>query len=360
MTAGLSAFMRAMVSANGSFGTTGRNDVGGSAAAAGRMNCSDSENTPKNGAFIAAAASALFVPGGAPLRFLGRALTLLQNVCCEPSKMHDKARGESRGAKEAGTRPTGIIHAKSGGMPTSTRTRRRAQPKQRQPVPPFPKQHLQPPGLEAALDPLPRFKAPAYRAAKKLAGRNALITGGDSGIGRAVAVLFAREGARVAISYLPEEESDARLTKREVEKVGGKCFLLPGDLTRRSFCDELIEQAVDRLGSLEVLVCNAAHQIRKERPEDVTDEEFDTTFRTNIYAYFWLVRAALPRLARGSCIIATSSETGILGSPKLLDYSATKGAINAFTKALAVNLIPRGIRVNAVAPGPSVDAAEPC
>jgi len=223
---------------------------------------------------------------------------------------------------------------------------------QNEPQPPFPRQHLEKPGLESELTPRPQYQAPLYRAAGKLQGKAAIITGGDSGIGRAVAVLYAREGADVAIVYLPAEQSDADETRKAVEAEGRKCVLIPGDLCDPAFCKEVVERTVRELGQLDVLVCNAAHQNRKESLDEVTDEEWDRTFKTNIYAYFRLTRAALPHLKPGSAILATSSETGLMGNKTLPDYSATKGAINAFTKALAQNLIEKGIRVNAVAPGP--------
>jgi len=222
----------------------------------------------------------------------------------------------------------------------------------REPRPPFPPQHQDSPGLESKLEPKPRYKAEAYKAAGKLKGKVALITGGDSGIGRAVATLFAREGASVAINYLAEEQEDAETTEREVRKHGVECLLLPGDLTKPGLCDELVENTVQRFGKLDVLVSNAAYQRRKDSLDDLTDEELEHTFETNIFGYIRLARAALRHMNPGSAIIATSSETGILGSEKLPDYSATKGAINAFTKTLAQSLIERGIRVNAVAPGP--------
>ncbi len=223
---------------------------------------------------------------------------------------------------------------------------------QNEPKPPFPRQHLDRPGIESELEPRPRYQAPLYRAAGKLQGKTALITGGDSGIGRAVAVLYAREGADVAITYLPQEQSDAEETKRAVEAQGRQCVLIAGDLCDPAFCREAVERTVRELGKLDILVSNAAHQNRKQGLEEVTDEEWDRTFQTNIHAYFRLARAALPHLKPGAAIIATSSETGLMGNKLLLDYSATKGAINAFTKALAQNLVQKGIRVNAVAPGP--------
>jgi NAD(P)-dependent dehydrogenase (short-subunit alcohol dehydrogenase family) len=221
-----------------------------------------------------------------------------------------------------------------------------------QPKPPFAKQHQDPPGQESELDPKPRYQARRYKAAGKLEGKAALVTGGDSGIGRAVAVLFAREGADVAISYLPEEEKDARETQRAIEAEGRRCLLLPGDVTSRRQCEAIVEDTVKELGALDILVPNAAHQTRKKTVEDVTDEEFDRTFKTNIYAYFWLARAALKHMKPGGAIVASSSVTGLMGSKELPDYSATKGAINAFTKTLAMEYLEKGIRVNAVAPGP--------
>lgn len=222
----------------------------------------------------------------------------------------------------------------------------------REPKPPFAKQHQKAPGLESALTPRPRYRALKYKAAGKLKGRVALITGGDSGIGRAVAVLFAREGANIAISFLPQEHSDALTTQRAVKSHGRKCLLIPGNLTSTEMCDSAVVQTVDHFGKIDILVSNAAHQTRKKTLDEVTDEEFDLTFRTNMYAYFRLTRAALRYMKSGSAIIVTSSETATFGSKFLPDYSSTKGAINAYTKSLAVLLIDRGIRVNAVAPGP--------
>jgi len=222
----------------------------------------------------------------------------------------------------------------------------------REPTPPFPKQHQQAPGLESKLSPRPRYEASSYKPAGKLEGKVALVTGGDSGIGRAVAVLYAREGADVAINYLPAEQSDADETKAAIEREGRRCLLLPGDLTEASLCEDLVDQTVSELGKLDILVSNAAHQNRKDELADLTDEELDTTFRTNVYAYIRLARAALEHMERGGVILVTSSETGILGSRKLPDYSATKGAINAFTKSLAQDVVEKGIRVNAIAPGP--------
>jgi NAD(P)-dependent dehydrogenase (short-subunit alcohol dehydrogenase family) len=223
---------------------------------------------------------------------------------------------------------------------------------QNEPKLPFPSQHQEQPGIESKLTPRPRWEAARYRAAGKLDGKVALITGGDSGIGRAVAFLYAREGADVAINYLPEEEQDAVEVKRSVEAVGRRCLTLPLDLTRANACAQIVDKTVKEFGRLDILVSNAAYQTRKESVADVTEDELDRTMKTNVYSYFRLVKAALPHLKPGAAIIATSSVTGIFGSKQLPDYSATKGAINAFTKALSMELLERGIRVNAIAPGP--------
>jgi NAD(P)-dependent dehydrogenase (short-subunit alcohol dehydrogenase family) len=223
---------------------------------------------------------------------------------------------------------------------------------QSEPTPPFPKQKLDKPGIEAELEPRPKYQAPRYKPAEKLLGKVALVTGGDSGIGRAVAVLYAREGADVAITALPAEKVDSDETRRAIEAEGRRCIVIEGDLTEADACIQAVERTVAELGQLDILVHNAGYQNRKESLEDVSDEEWDRTFRTNIYAYYRLVKAALPHLGPGSAIIATGSETGIQGASKLFDYSATKGAIHAFTKTLAQDLLERGIRVNCVAPGP--------
>jgi NAD(P)-dependent dehydrogenase (short-subunit alcohol dehydrogenase family) len=215
----------------------------------------------------------------------------------------------------------------------------------------FAKQKQSPPGLESELEPRPRYEAPRYKAAGKLDGQAALITGGDSGIGRAVAVLYAREGADVAIVYLPEEQQDAEETRKAVEAEGRRCELYAGDLTDPKFCDEVVDRAAKHFGRLDILVSNAAQQSRKKL-EKLDDADLERTFETNFYAYVRLARAALRHMKPGASIIATSSVTGILGSKMLPDYSATKGAINAFTKSLAQQLVERQIRVNVVAPGP--------
>lgn len=223
---------------------------------------------------------------------------------------------------------------------------------QNEPTPPFPEEKLEPPGLESEMETRPRYLAPLYKAAGKLFGKRALITGGDSGIGRAVAILYAREGADVAITYLPVEQVDAEEAKLQIEYLGQKCVLIPGDVGDEAFCREAVETTVKILGGLDILVSNAAHQMRKENLEEIGFEEWDRTFRTNIYAYFHLAKAAIRHMHPGSAIIATSSQTAYLGPKELPDYSATKGAINTFTRSLARMLIHKGIRVNAVAPGP--------
>jgi NAD(P)-dependent dehydrogenase (short-subunit alcohol dehydrogenase family) len=219
------------------------------------------------------------------------------------------------------------------------------------PEPKLPGQHLQKPGLEADLKLAPMYEAPDYRGSEKLHNMAALITGGDSGIGRAVAVLFAREGADVAIAYLDEHE-DAAETKRAVEKEGRRCILLSGDVADASFCRSAVKQTLDAFGKLDILVNNAAFQEHVDKFEDLSDEHFDLTIKTNLYGYFYMAKAAVPVMKKGSSIIMTGSVTGLLGNARLLDYSMTKGGIHAFARSLATHLVDRGIRVNVVAPGP--------
>jgi len=219
------------------------------------------------------------------------------------------------------------------------------------PEPPFPEQHHPKPGSEAKLDPAPMYDAPFYLGSKKLVGKVALITGGDSGIGRAVAVLFAREGADVAITHL-DEDQDAAYTKAAVEKEGRKAIVIKGDVRLKSHCQDAVQQTVDELGGLDVLVNNAAFQVHTKDIVDLTEVHFDETLKTNLYGYFFMAQAAIAVMKPGSAIINTGSVTGIDGSPGLLDYSMTKGGIHAFTRALGGQLISKGIRVNCVAPGP--------
>lgn len=207
------------------------------------------------------------------------------------------------------------------------------------------------PGIESAMTPRPQAADSNYHASGKLAGKVAFITGGDSGIGRAVAILFAKEGADIAINYLNEED-DAQETLRAIQNEGRRCVLIPGDIGEAAFCTAAIEHTVDVLGQLDVLVNNAAEQHPAENIEEISPEQIERTFRTNVFSMFYLTRAALKHLRPGSAIINTTSVTAYKGSPTLLDYSATKGAIVAFTRSLSLALIEKGIRVNAVAPGP--------
>jgi NAD(P)-dependent dehydrogenase (short-subunit alcohol dehydrogenase family) len=223
---------------------------------------------------------------------------------------------------------------------------------QKEPKPPFPKQHQPRPGIEAKVDPRPRYKAPLYHGADKLLDKVALITGGDSGIGRGVAVLYAREGADVAVVFLPQEKKDAEETGQAVQAEGRRCLLIPGDVKDAEFCRAAVEQTMEEFGGLDILVNNAAFQQHQESLEDLTEEQWEKTFRTNIFGYFHMVKAALPHLKPGSAIVNTGSITGMQGNKQLLDYASTKGAIHAFTKSLAQNLVEKKIRVNCVAPGP--------
>jgi NAD(P)-dependent dehydrogenase (short-subunit alcohol dehydrogenase family) len=219
------------------------------------------------------------------------------------------------------------------------------------PAPPFPKQQQSKPGKESILQPAPLYDAPHYRGSGKLEGKVALITGGDSGIGRAVAVLFAREGADVAVAYLAEH-ADAKATKAAVEAEGRQCVLLAGDVADRKFCETAVRKTVDALGRLDILVNNAAFQVHAPRLDDLTEDHFDETLKTNLYGLYYMTRAAVKEMKPGSAIVNSGSVTGLLGSAGLLDYSMTKGGIHAFTRSLATQLVSRGIRVNAVAPGP--------
>ena len=234
----------------------------------------------------------------------------------------------------------------------TTRSRGNGAGKLEEPKSPMPAQHQPKPGIESKMKPRPRYLAPHYGGANKLAGKVALITGGDSGIGRAVAVLFAREGADVAITYLREEESDAKETKAAIEAEGRRGLIVSGDVTDSKFCEKAVKTTVNNFDRIDILVNNAAYQQSQEDLEDLSDEQLERTFKTNIFGYFYMARAALPHMKKGSAIINTGSITGLDGSKKLLDYSATKGAIHAWTKSLAQNLIDKGIRVNCVAPGP--------
>jgi len=207
------------------------------------------------------------------------------------------------------------------------------------------------PGKESEMSPPPQYLAPNYKGCNKLLNKVALITGGDSGIGRSVAILFAREGADVCIVYL-DEDKDAKITQRHVEDEGRKCICIRGDVSDSSFCNSTVEQTVKQLGKLDILVNNAAQQFPKTSITEITDEQLDRTFKVNIYAYFYMARAAVKVMQKGSSIINTGSVVSYKGNDALLDYSATKGAIKAFTYSLSSQLAEKGIRVNGVAPGP--------
>ncbi|WP_373233540.1 SDR family oxidoreductase [Cohnella sp.] len=216
----------------------------------------------------------------------------------------------------------------------------------------FPPQHQeQRPGIEQEMHPRPVFEDRHYKAAGKLHGKVAIITGGDSGIGRAVAVTYAKEGADVAIVYL-NEHADAEETKRQVEEEGRTCLTFAGDLGVEAFCFEVVESTVKQLGKLDILVNNAAEQHPQQRLEDISSEQLERTFRTNIFSYFYMAKAALKHLKQGAAIINTTSVTAYHGNEQLIDYSATKGAIVAFTRSLSMSVVGQGIRVNGVAPGP--------
>lgn len=224
------------------------------------------------------------------------------------------------------------------------------QAKQKQELQP-PQHQDQQPGIESQMTPKPKAKGSQYRAAGKLQGKVALITGGDSGIGRAVAILYAQEGADVAIVYL-DEEGDAQETNRLVEAEGKRCVTLKGDIGDELFCQQAVEQTVQQLGHLDILVNNAAEQHPQESIEKISAEQLERTFRTNIFSMFFLTKAALSHMKEGSTIINTTSVTAYKGNAHLLDYSSTKGAIVAFTRSLSQSLVEKGIRVNGVAPGP--------
>lgn len=215
----------------------------------------------------------------------------------------------------------------------------------------FPPQHLGKPGLEADLKAAPMYQAPGYKGSDKLKDMVAIITGGDSGIGRAVAVLYAREGADIAIVYL-NEHRDAEETQRAVEKEGRECILISGDVSDSEFCADAVRKTIDKFGKLDILANNAAFQQHANDIADISDQHFDRTLKTNLYGYFYMARAAVPKMKKGGAIVMTGSVTGLLGSSHVLDYSMTKGGIHAFTRSLSTSLVAKGTRVNAVAPGP--------
>jgi NAD(P)-dependent dehydrogenase (short-subunit alcohol dehydrogenase family) len=225
-------------------------------------------------------------------------------------------------------------------------------PTKKYPKPPYKRQSQPWPGLACKMEPRPDHGETSYKGSGRLKGRRALITGGDSGMGRAAAIAFAREGADVAINYFPTEEPDAREVVELIKAEGRMALAIPGDIREEKFCKEMVERAVQGLGGLDILVSNAARQRARESIADVSSEDFDATMKTNIYAPFWIIKAALPHLKPGSAIIGTASEQAYDPSPELYDYAQTKAATMNYVKSLAKQLGPKGIRVNAVAPGP--------
>lgn len=232
-------------------------------------------------------------------------------------------------------------------------------PRSQYPRPPFPPQPQRAPGLAGKMDPVPDHGEESYQGSGRLIGRKALITGGDSGIGRAAAIAFAREGANVAIGYLPAEEADAQEVIEIIKKAGCKAVALPGDVTDETWCRELVKRAVETLGGLDILVINAARQQFRENLEEVSTDDFDRTLKTNLYSLHWIAQAAVPHLPPGAAVITTASIQAYQPSPILLDYATTKAGIVAYTKALAKQLIERGIRANVVAPGPFWTVLQP-
>jgi len=257
--------------------------------------------------------------------------------------------GVTAGVAALGTAQA-VAQAARNGTQTAVAVPNRAE--QDYPRPPFPEQQQPWPGLTSKMDPRPDHGETTYKGSGRLAGRRALITGGDSGIGRAAAIAFAREGADVAINYLPQEEPDAREVVHLIKAAGRKAAALPGDIRSEEFCTQLVEDAIAQLGGLDILVNNAARQVSQNSIADISSEQFDDTFKTNIYAPFWIIRAALPHLSAGSAIINTASVNAYDPGENIVDYAATKGAIMILTKGLAKQLAGKRIRVNAVAPGP--------
>jgi NAD(P)-dependent dehydrogenase (short-subunit alcohol dehydrogenase family) len=267
------------------------------------------------------------------------------------SRRADSRENSSGNAAEKGRKIQAQVDARDREASPPEQSNEAVQAGQREYPGSFPPQHMAKPGQEADLEQPPFFEAPGYKGSDKLKDMVALITGADSGIGRAIAVLYAREGADIAIVYL-DEHRDAEATKAAVEGEGRRCLLIPGDVRNAAFCDSAVKRTVVEFGKLDILVNNAAFQEHENKIEDLSDDHFDLTLKTNLYGYFYMARAAVPHMKPGSSIVMTGSVTGMMGSRNLLDYSMTKGGIHAFAKSLAAHLIDRGIRVNAVAPGP--------
>jgi NAD(P)-dependent dehydrogenase (short-subunit alcohol dehydrogenase family) len=262
-----------------------------------------------------------------------------------------KSTGRAKNVARKGMAIQTRVDQKEKSAKKSKKSKKAVQGGQRKYPAKFPAQHLKKPGNESDLKLAPMYEAPFYKGSEKLLDRVAVITGGDSGIGRAVAVLFAREGADVVIMHL-DEHKDAAETKKAVEQEGRKCDVIAGDVSDPKFCKAAVDKVVKRFGRIDVLVNNAAFQEHVQKFEDLSDEHFDRTLKTNLYGYFYMAKAAVPHMNTGSSIVMTGSVTGLLGNKDLLDYSMTKGGIHAFARSLATHLIDRGIRVNVVAPGP--------
>jgi NAD(P)-dependent dehydrogenase (short-subunit alcohol dehydrogenase family) len=256
------------------------------------------------------------------------------------------------GAVGGGIAAATATPAAAQGQPQAGASPALTDPRSKYPKPPFRRQSQPWPGLARDMDPKPDHGETSYRGSGRLAGRKALITGGDSGMGRAAAIAYAREGADVAINYFPSEEPDAREVIQLIEQAGRKGVAIPGDLRDEAFCTRLVDEALRGLGGLDIVVCNAARQQTRASILDITSEDFDATMKTNIYAPFWIIKAALPHLKPGACIIGTASEQAYDPSPDLYDYAQTKAATMNYVKSLAKQLAPKGIRVNGVAPGP--------
>jgi NAD(P)-dependent dehydrogenase (short-subunit alcohol dehydrogenase family) len=256
------------------------------------------------------------------------------------------------GAVGGGIAAAAATPAAAQGQPQAAASPAVTDPRSKYPKPPFRRQSQPWPGLARDMDPKPDHGETSYRGSGRLAGRKALITGGDSGMGRAAAIAYAREGADVAINYFPSEEPDAREVIQLIEQAGRKGVAIPGDLRDEAFCTRLVDEALRGLGGLDIVVCNAARQQTRASILDITSEDFDATMKTNIYAPFWIIKAALPHLKPGACIIGTASEQAYDPSPDLYDYAQTKAATMNYVKSLAKQLAPKGIRVNGVAPGP--------
>jgi NAD(P)-dependent dehydrogenase (short-subunit alcohol dehydrogenase family) len=292
------------------------------------------------------------IDGGAPAVSRREAMAVGTGLLAAPLLMSLAGAGQPGGQDQRGPRGGGTNRARRDAEQDATEAAALRDPLTKYPKPPFKQQHQEPPGLASLMEPPPDHGEKTYRGSGKMLGRKALITGGDSGIGRAAAIAFAREGADVAIGYLPVEEPDAKEVVELVRAEGRKIVTLPGDIRDEDFCSRMVSEAATKLGGLDVVVNNAAKQVYKESIEDITTEQLDATFRTNVYAMFWITKAALGHLKPGSTIICTASINSYDPSPGILDYAMTKGAVAIFVKGLAKQLISKGIRVNGVAPGP--------